>query len=161
MKTKIGLHELKQRICTFICGERKPFVFSPDSLTSIQGSTLQTILKEAYPDAHIRIADYSYDIFSHSELLRWLNTDSLSNMRYIKDIWDCDDFARESRCRMLRLNRIHHKNFMYAYCEGKTPMGYHAFNLSYCDGDIKITEPQNDDTRSWHKSDFKPDFIQL
>ena len=154
-------HELKQLICSFLCAEQKSFIFSSDSIMPIKGSTLRTILKEAYPDAHIRIADGSYDIFSHSELLRWLNTDSLDKIRYIKDIWDCDDFARESRCRMMRLNRIYHKNFMYAYCEGKTPLGYHTFNLSFCDGAIKIVEPQNDDTRDWRKSDFKPDFIQL
>jgi hypothetical protein len=117
-------------------------------------------LREAYPDAYIRIADESYDIVSYSELLRWLNTDSLDKMRYIADIGDCDDFARESRCRMMRLNRIHNKNFIYAYCEGWVPGGYHAFNLSLCGG-IKIIEPQNDDTKDWKKSDYKPDFIQL
>ena len=152
------LYKFLKRI---LCAEQKPFTFSPDSLTPIKGSTLRTILGGTYPGAHIRIADHSYDIFSYSELIRWLNTDSLSNMRYIRGIWDCDDFARESRCRMLRLNRIHHKNFMYAYCEGFTPMGYHAFNLSFCDGNIKIIEPQNNDTRDWHKRAYTPDFIQL
>lgn len=154
-------HDLKQLICTRLCTEQKPFLFSPGSITPIKGSTLRTILKEAYPYAHIRIADVSYDVISYSELLRWLNADSLDKMRYIAEIADCDDFARESRCRMMRLNRIHHKNFMYAYCEGNTLLGYHAFNLSFCGGEIKIIEPQNDDTRGWHKSDYKPDFIQL
>lgn len=152
------LYKFLKRI---LCAEQKPFTFSPDSLTPIKGSTLRAILKEAYPDAHIRIADHSYDAFSHSELIRWLNTDSLDKMRYIKDIWDCDNFALESRCRMLRLNRAHHKNFVYAYCEGDTPLGYHAFSLSFCDGVLWIPEPQNDDTKGWHKSDYKPDFIQL
>ena len=158
---KTNWHKLKQLICALLCTEKKPFAFSPDSLTPIKGSTLQTILEEAYPDAHIRIADHPYNIFSYSELIRWLNADSLDKMRYIKDIWDCDNFALESRCRMLQLNRAHLKNFVYAYCEGYTPIGYHAFNLSFCDGDIKIIEPQNDDTKDWHKSDYKPDFIQL
>lgn len=152
---------LKRILCNLLCDREKTSVFLPGETIPIKGSTLRTILKEAYPDAHIRIADHSYDIFSHSELIRWLNTDSLNKIRYIRDIWDCDDFARESRCRMLRLNRMHRKNFMYAYCEGYTPMGYHAFNLSFCDGEIKIIEPQNDDTRGWHKSDYKPDFIQI
>ena len=152
---------LRQLICTFLCAKQKPFAFSPGSLTPTKSSTLRTVLEEAYPDAHIRIADKSYDVISYSELLRWLNTDSLNKIQYIKDIWDCDDFARESRCRIMRLNRIHKKNFMYAYSEGYTPLGYHAFNLSFCDGKLRIIEPQNDDTKEWHKSDFKPDFIQL
>lgn len=158
---KTSWHELKHLICSFLCAEQKPFVFLSGEIIPIKGSTLRTILKQAYPDAHIRIADGLYNIVSYSELKRWLNTDSLNKIRYIKDIWDCDDFARESRCRMIRLNRIHHKNFMYAYCEGYTPVGYHAFNLSFCDGNIKIIEPQNSDTQDWHKSDYKPDFIQL
>lgn len=149
-------HELKQILCSF-CKE-KPFRFK--TTTPIEGDVIRAIFREAYPDAEIRIADGLYDIVSFSELKRWLNTDSLSEMRYIKDIWDCDDFARESRCRMLRLNRIHNKNFMYAYVEGYTPMGYHAFSSSLCDG-IKIIEPQNDDTKGWKKSNYKPDFIQL
>jgi len=131
------MNNWKQLICAFLCTGRKPFVFSPGSVTHIKGSTLRTFLKEAYPDAHIRIADSTYNIVSYAELIRWLNTDSLDKMRYIAEIADCDDFARESRCRMMRLNRIHHKNFMYAYCEGNTPMGYHAFDLSFCDGGIK------------------------
>jgi len=159
MKTE--WHELKQLICSFLCTEQKPFVFSPDSILPIRSSTLRTILKETYPEAHIRIADGPYNIISYRELKRWLNMDSLDKMQYIETVFDCDDFARESRCRMMRLNRIYHKNFMYAYCEGYTPMGYHAFNLSFCGGDIKIIEPQNDDTRGWHKSDYKPSFIQL
>ena len=157
---KIEWHKLKQIICASLCA-KKPFVFPSRSITPIKGSTLWTILKDAYPDAHIRIADSKYHIIPYTELKRWLNADSLNNMRYIAEIADCDDFARESRCRMLHLNRAHHRNFIYAYCEGNTPMGYHAFNLSFCDGDIKIIEPQNDDTKGWKKSDYNPDFIQL
>ena len=154
------MNGLKTLICTFLC-KQKSFTFLPSDITSIKGDTLRAILKHVYPDAYIKIADIPYDIVSYSELERWLNTDSLDKIQYIKDIWDCDDFARESRCRMMRLNRAHKRNFVYAYCEGYTPMGYHAFNLSFCNGDIKIIEPQNDDTKSWHKSDYKPDFIQL
>ena len=152
---------IKKRICSLLCKEGKSFAFLPGEVVPIENSTIRTILKQTYPGAHVRIADGLYNIVSYSELLRWLNTDSLDKMRYIKDVLDCDDFARESRCRIMRLNRAHGKNFMYAYCEGYTPMGYHAFCLSFCDGSIKIVEPQNDDTKDWHKSDYKPDFIQL
>ena len=150
---------VKKYICSLLC--ERPFVFLPGDTIPIKGSTLGTILKVTYPEADIRIADLPYNIVSYSELLRWLSVDSLDKVRYIADIWDCDDFARESRCRMMRLNRIHNMNFMYAYVEGWTPMGYHAFNLSFCDGNIKIIEPQNDDTKDWRFSDYKPDFIQL
>ena len=155
------LHKLRECICSLLCKDAKPFAFLPGEVVPIESSTIRTILSQTYPDAHIRVADMSYDIVSYSELLRWLNTDSLNKMQYLKTIWDCDDFARESRCRIMRLNRMHGKNFMYAYCEGYTPMGYHAFNLSFCDGSLRIIEPQNDDTKEWHKSDYKPDFIQV
>jgi len=150
---------IKKYICSLLC--EKPFAFLPGETTPIKGSTIGTILKNAYPEAHIRIADLPYNIVSYSELIRWLGVDSLDEIRYMETVFDCDDFARESRCWMMRLNRIHNKNFMYAYVEGYTPLGYHAFNLSFCDGEIKIIEPQNDDTKGWQFSDYKPDFIQL
>jgi hypothetical protein len=155
------IKEMKMKLKQFFCGslcKETPFKFK--SSTPIEGDTVRTILKEAYPNAEIRIADSYYDLVPYSELLRWLNTDSLEQMHWIIDIWDCDDFARESRCRMMRLNRINNMNLVYAYCEGWVPGGYHAFNLSICDG-IKIIEPQNDDTKDWKKSDYQPDFIQV
>ena len=52
-------------------------------------------------------------------------------------------------------------NLAYGECWGNTLRGYHAFCLAYCEGEIKILEPQNDDTKDWKKSDYKPDFIKI
>ena len=140
-----------------------PFKFSEENMKRMWGHYLEGILKKVYPDAEIRIADRWYTINSFSETVRWLEADSLDKMRYLKTVRDCDDFARESRCRMMRLNRDNtQRNWMYAYCEGNTPEGYHAFNL-VVDNNLKIwiIEPQNDTTCLWKTSEYRPDFIQF
>ena len=99
------------------------------------------------------------------ELVEWLNRDSLSEMRWLEDVWDCDDFADESSCRMHILGRIQNKNFAYRIAWGETPLGFHAFCIAYIVKDDKkklvITEPQNDDTKDWKMSDYKPSFIKI
>lgn len=48
---------------------------------------------------------------------------------------------------------------------GNTPMGYHAFCLAYVlrnnETKIIVVEPQNDDTKDWKVSDYKPDYIKF
>ena len=131
----------------------------------VQGKELEEALRKAFPEANIKIHDAFYDMVKWDELVEWLNRDSLSEMRWLEDVWDCDDFADESSCRMHILGRIQNKNFAYRIAWGDTPMNYHAFCIAYVlkDGDKKvvIVEPQNDDTLGWKKSDYKPDFIKI
>ena len=123
-------------------------------------------LKVAFPTLKLaQIADVSYDAFLWDELKEWLNKDSLSEMRWIEDIQDCDDFAMESVCRMKILSRFQKKNFAYGEAWGYTPMGYHAFCIAYVIKDnskqMIVIEPQNDDTRMWSQSDYKPEYVRI
>ena len=131
----------------------------------VRGEELKNALRAAFPEADIKIHDAFYDMVKWEELVEWLNKDSLSEMQWIEDIFDCDDFADESSCRMHILGKIQEKNFAYRIAWGDTPMGYHAFCIAYVlkgdDKRIVILEPQNDYTQGWKKSDYKPDFIKI
>ncbi len=149
------LDGIKRILRPYICDQQPLFTFKETH--DISGSELMQVISSAYPDARIYIADAVYKHISYDELLRWLNEDSLDRMRWVEDIWDCDDFAVESYCRAHKVVG----NLVYGECWGDTPTGYHAFCLAYCDDKIKIIEPQNDDTNDWKKSDYKPDFIKI
>ena len=155
------LDRVKRILRPYICdqqpirGQQPLFTFK--DTRDISGSELMRVISSAYPDAHIYIADVAYKHVSYDELLRWLNEDSLDQMRWVEDIWDCDNFAVESYYRAHKVVG----NLVYGECWGDTPTGYHAFCIAYCDGKIKIIEPQNDDTSDWEKSDYKPDFIKI
>jgi len=86
-------------------------------------------------------------------------------MRWVEDIWDCDNFSLESFCMMKRLGEQLGINPAYGEAWGGTPLGYHAFNIAYVKrGEMQkivIIEPKNDDTKEWKKSDYKPDFIKF
>jgi len=153
---------LRHIICQALCPKQKPFRFE-NADYDIFAHEIVDIIEKAYPDAELRISDRMYIIPPYSELIRWLNTDSLNEMRYLKTVSDCDDFALESRCRIRELGRINNVNYLYAYCEGCVPAGYHAFNLTIRSEDMQIIiiEPQNDETMHWKQSDYKPDFIQF
>jgi len=84
----------------------------------VSGDEVRKALEKVFPLANLRIGDSSYDIVKWDELLDWLNKDSLSEIKWCKDIWDCDDFADESACRMHLLGRIQEKNFGYRIAWG-------------------------------------------
>jgi hypothetical protein len=163
-------HLLQQLFCADLLERNKElerylpsFRFS-DTL-SVSGDDVRIALEERFPSAHLRIADSTYDVVKWDDLLEWLKNDSLSEIKWCEDIWDCDDFADESACRMHLLGRIQGKNFAYRVAWGETPMGYHAFCLAYVqknsEKEIRVVEPQNDDTKDWKKSDYKPDYIKF
>lgn len=154
-EVKIMWDRIKKILQPYICGRQPHFKFK--ETYDISGSELRRVISSVYPNARIYIADAIYKYVSYDELVRWLNEDSLDQMRWVENIWDCDNFAVESYCRA-------HKavgNLAYGECWGNTPIGYHAFCLAHCDGKIKIIEPQNDDTKDWKKSDYKPDIIKI
>jgi len=155
------LDGIKRMLQPYICdqqptkGQQPLFTFK--ETYTISGSELMRVISSAYPDAHIYIADAEYKHVSYDELLRWLNEDSLDQMCWVEDIWDCDNFAVESYCRVHKVVG----NLAYGECWGNTPTGYHVFCIAYCIDKIKIIEPQNDDTKDWKKIDYKPDFIKI
>ena len=159
------LKQLLEYMCKLLCHRKYPekFKFTYTSLTS--SGTINKALLIAFPNATIRMHDSFYHAVKWEDLVKWLIMDSLSEMKWLKDVFDCDDFADESSCRMHELGRLQEKNFAYRIAWGITPMGYHAFCIAYVvkDGKNKliIIEPQNDDTKDWKMSDYKPDFIKF
>ena len=132
---------------------------------AVHGDELSEAMQKAFPEAELRMHDADYEMVKWDELIEWLNKDSLSEMYWCEDVFDCDDFADESSCRMHVLGEIQNKNFAYRIAWGKTPMGYHAFCIAYVlknnEKKIVIVEPQNDITKHWKESDYKPDFIKI
>ena len=136
--------------------ELKPsFVF--ETLNTVESGTIKIELGEKYPNARLYIADMVYCYPTYTELVEWLNVDSLDKMVWLEDIWDCDNFAVESYCRIHRVVG----NIAYGEAWGYTPIGYHAFCIAWTDRGLSIIEPQNDDTRDWKSSDYVPNFIKM
>lgn len=131
----------------------------------VSGKELEEAIRKAFPKADLRMHDAKYDMIKWDELVEWLNEDSLSEMQWCEDIFDCDDFADESSCRIHILGRIQNKNFVYRIAWGDTPLGFHAFCIAYVVKDdnkkLIIVEPQNNDTQDWKLSDYKPSFIKI
>jgi hypothetical protein len=131
----------------------------------ISGEELKKAILSAFPKVQTYLGrDEIYHILKWDELVEWLNKDSLEKVRWIKDIYDCDDFADQSKARMhFIVGRNQNINPAYGIAWGDTPMGFHAFNVALVIKDnqrkVVIIEPQNDDTREWKKSDYKPIII--
>ncbi len=155
---------LKKWLCSKLNCEVEP-TFRFRRTYPITWSELARCLRDAYPNATLKVADVNYHYVEWEELLIWLNIDSLDRMRWIDDIWDCDNFSLESFCRMKRLGEQLGINPAYGEAWGRTPLGYHAFNITYVrkgeEEKIIIIEPRNDDTKEWKRSDYKPDFIKF
>jgi len=153
------LEQIRQFLSWLVPGEDKTFRFKEAGI--ISGHELHLKLQELNPDARVYIADGIYVYVREEELDRWLNSDSLDKMVWLTDVWDCDNFAAESFCRAHR--RL--GNIAYGIAWGQTNAGYHGFNVALVEvsGElaVRIIEPQNDDTRDWKKSDYKPDFIKI
>ena len=127
------------------------------------GEHIRKVLRAAYPDAHIRIADEDYSTISIDEFNRWLKTDDVSDMSWEKNYRDCDDIARAIRCRIFAIGQEYKTSITVAYCEGYTSTGeYHAFNIVVTNDDnVYILEPQTDCLSLANDSSYTPDFIQL
>lgn len=131
-------------------------------LHHVSGSHVRDVLCAQYPDAHIRIADAEYSTVSLDEFNTWLKNDCVSEKTYYAQHFDCDNFSREIRCNMFRVNREYKTEFTMAYTEGMSPGGYHAFCIFLdSDDNVLIVEPQTDEVVIADKSSYIPDFIQL
>lgn len=153
---------LRALICPPPC-EDEPVVRPFTILHHVPGSHVRSMLRAAFPEAHIRIADADYSTVSLDEFNAWLKNDDVSEMRYYAQHFDCDDSARAIRCRIFAIGQAYKTTIAVAYCEGYTSTGeYHAFNIFLdSDDDLWILEPQTDFVSTPDESDYKPDFIQL
>ncbi len=66
-------------------------------------------------------------------------SDVLLNMpSYVNETFDCDDFSLVSKARVAEKYQVN----TIALVLGDTPMGYHAWNAIYTEGEILFLEPQ-------------------
>ncbi|MEA3431171.1 MAG: hypothetical protein U9R01_00600 [candidate division WOR-3 bacterium] len=117
-------------------------------LNAIPGDMVKEPLRIKFKNANIHVSDSWKEAPRWIDFLGWLKADSLSRMVGIKDAWDCDIFALESKCRAER--RII-GNISYGFVWYAKPA--HAANVlvGYTDGVLKAiqVEPQSDSIPSY------------
>lgn len=120
------------------------------TLTVHPAHKIRFILERAYPNAKIYLVDTEYAVPTKQAFMNWLNRDSLDKMRWVKNEWDCDNFALESKCRAHTNIR---GNVSYAYLQNSIPA--HAYNaLIYQEGKwlhLMPIEPQRDNLARYPK----------
>lgn len=133
-----------------------------DTLHHRRASDIYTIIRAAYAGAYIRISDREYSTVPLVDFKKWLKSDDISDKIYHREWYDCDNFAHGVKCNLYDMGEKYKTEIVLCYCEGNSPVGYHAFNLFIDSADnMFILEPQTDVLTPWHRSEYKPDFIQL
>jgi hypothetical protein len=110
----------------------------------ITGSQARELLAKQFPNAAIHISDGILKAPRWADFKAWLEKDSLSTMIWIEDIWDCDNFALESKC---RASNILAGNISYGFAWFSIPAHAITILISCDDGifTIRQIEPQRDD----------------
>lgn len=112
-------------------------------LRTIPDTMVKEVLTIKFKNANVHVSDSWKEVPRWADFLAWLKADSLSKKRWIKDEWDCDNFALESKYRAER--RII-GNAAYGFVWYGKPA--HAANVLVCytDGVLKAiqVEPQSD-----------------
>ena len=152
---------LRQRLCEYLC--EKPDIPRPFTKLRLRSSQLiLQRLRRQFPNAQIRLPDPNLSAPTLKETEKWLLKDITSEKEYNEDWFDCEDFAREIRCKVFKIGQAYKTTLTIAYCEGYNPKDYHGYNLLIDDKDeIYIIEPQTDHLVPAHESDYRTDFIQL
>jgi hypothetical protein len=102
----------------------------------------------------LHISDRSYTGYSIWEVIRYLRADRTNFMRYIREVFDCDDFAQVLQGNVNRfMPGIPFGTLWY----GGKGWG-HAVNIFYCCryDRIFLIEPQNDRIYYFNKKAWKP-----
>ena len=151
---------LKTLLCGLFCDDavQKPFT----TLRHRSGQHLRLVLQKQFPNAHIRIPDTDLSAPSLKDVETWLRKDQTSEKKYHAEWYDCEDFAREVRCKMFKIGQGYKTTVTVAYCEGYNPKHYHGYNMLIDDRDhVFIIEPQNDHCVPADQSEYRTDFIEL
>jgi hypothetical protein len=114
----------------------------------LSSSRIREILSEAFPHAAIWLLDSKYwctSLFLTKFLLA--HVDSTNLKKYIRDRFDCDDFALT----LMSLWRLRFGLNSMFFATGKTPFGAHAYNVVIATPDnygfewkAYLVEPQTD-----------------
>ena len=108
----------------------------------------------------LHISDRSYTGYSIWEVARFVRThDNTNHMRYIREVFDCDDFAEVLCGGVNRVLRGIPFGIIWYYGEGWG----HAVNIGYCHRQDKmyLVEPQNDRFYRFNKRAWRPGMIIL
>ena len=151
---------LKTLLCGLFCDDAVPKPFT--TLRHRSGQHLRLVLQKQFPNAQIRIPDTNLSTPSLKDVEAWLRKDLTSEKKYQTEWYDCEDFAREIRCKMFKIGQAYKTTIAIAYCEGYTLNGYHGYNMLIDDRDqVYIIEPQNDHCVPVGESEYRTTFIQL
>ncbi len=113
----------------------------------------------------LHISDRSYTGYSVWEVARFVMVhDNTNHMRYISEVFDCDDFAEVLCGAVNRVLRGIPFGIIWYY--GKNSDGSwwgHATNIGYCHRQDRIymVEPQNDRFYRFNKGAWRPGMIIL
>ena len=106
----------------------------------------------------LHISDRSYTGYSIWEAYRFVRThDSTNHMRYIGEVFDCDDFAEVLCGGVNRILRGIPFGIIWYYGSGWG----HAVNIGYCHRQDRmyLVEPQNDTFYRFNKQKWRPGMI--
>jgi len=120
------------------------------SLKTFASHEIRYLLERTYKNAEIYLADTEYAVPTRQAFMDWLNKDSMDKMRWVKNEWDCDNFALESKC---RAHTNIKGNVSYGFVWNSSPA--HAYNTLVFQGDkglqIMSIEPQQDNIPRYPK----------
>lgn len=106
----------------------------------------------------LHISDRSYTGYTIWEVARFVRSaDNTDHMRYISEVFDCDDFAQVLQGNVNRVLRGIPFGTIWYYGRGWG----HAVNIGYChrQNRIYLVEPQNDVFYRFNKRAWRPGMI--
>lgn len=124
----------------------KPKVIKPfqKQLTNstITYKEVERILQKTLGNVHFHWADRKYKLVDTNHLKRFLKINTVSNIKYVSNDFDCDDFSMLLQGDVTRWDSA----LAFGIVWGITPQGYkHAWNWFVGkDKKIYFVEPQND-----------------
>ncbi len=72
----------------------KPVEFLPTSTKQVDGSVIQQIIREKFPEGELYLSDATkYLLCSYDDIALFLAQDKTNRLDYVKEKFDCDDFA--------------------------------------------------------------------
>ena len=127
---------LKSKLC-------REYTSHPNFLEDISGSEVLTILKAEFPDATIIVSDLEYRTTTKEELKRFLKEDLTDKNRWVKEFYDCENFAFQL---MGNISSPNWGTLSFGILLGKKNGNDHTINC-FVDNDreVYLIEPQSDE----------------
>lgn len=132
----------KQAFLDCIAGKSEvTYLEPPRAIGDIPVERVYERLRGVCPDAQIYLSDEIYTITTTDEIRRFLHRDSINRYRYVRTLFDCDDF---SYALMGALSIPGWASLAF----GIAWSGRHAFNIFIGHNRrVYVVEPQNDNIK--------------